>query len=100
MPSEEKAHILGIPRPNLVIVFDNEKGSEFRVQCEVPLSQEHAHALLEQLQANSKAKLTAAQGTVHKAIELYEQTAQPGRKISEVSKKIIDKAFEATIDNL
>jgi hypothetical protein len=90
----------GIGRPNLVIVFDNEKGSEFRVQCEVPLNETHATVLLAQLQANNPKSLTEAMDTVHAAIEEYNKTAPSGGQVSPVSKKIIDNAFEATKDNL
>lgn len=93
-------HVEGIGRPNLVVVFDNEKKAEFRVQCEVPLSETHTTVLLAQLQANNRESLTEAMGTVHTAIEDYNRTNPPGGPVSTVSKQIIEKAFAATKDNL
>lgn len=85
---------LGIDRPNLVVVFDNEKRFEFRVQCELPLMDETvAMRLVRQLQSDQAAQLREAKETV---LGIVKQN----KNITPVSRKIIETAFDASIDYL
>jgi cell division septation protein DedD len=90
--------IRGIPRPNFVVVFDNEKRFEFRVQCEVPLSnEEQAMELLGLLRGRAQDGFTRAKATVQNVIEEYNKSAPNEKKISALSKEIIEKAFNDAI---
>ena len=87
---------LGIPRPNLVIVFDNEKRFEFRVQCEVPvLDEKVALALVKLLQADEVGAMNEAKNTIMKIVEAHKKPP-----ITAVSRRIIATAFDASIEFL
>ena len=86
MPQEK---IFGTLRPNLVVVFDNEKRFEFRVQCEVPVSDEEvAMKLVGQLQSNKVSDLITAKT---KVLEIVDDIPE----ITKVSRSIIAAAFDA-----
>lgn len=88
MPS---THIDGTLRPNLVMEFDNEKGWQFRVQCEVNVADKQAGADLEkQLQSRNPDTLSKAKSTVV-------GIADKIQGITPLSRRIIREAFDEAI---
>ncbi len=78
--------------PNLIFQYDNEKGSEFRVQCEVPLVNEaDAKAVKEALTKGTEEALKQAKAKVFGLID-------PGA--SPVFKQIVEQAFDDNIKQL
>ena len=58
MGSDDSKRALGKRIPNLVVVVDSEQGAEFRVQCEVVISDVNDAALLsKQLRSKSKKQI-------------------------------------------
>ena len=91
MPVTADNRVRGVLRPNLVVVFDNEKRFEFRVQCEVPLPDEgQAVKLVRQLRSDDPVQLADAKVTVLKIAQ--------DMKITQTSQRIIEAAFNASIE--
>ena len=75
--------------PNLVFQYDNEKGSEFRVQCEVPLVDEEEAASLK------KDVMTGTPAALRRARELILSRVDPGA--TPMFKQIVGQAFDDNI---
>ena len=92
MPVNNVSIIEGTLRPNLVVVFDNQRRFEFRVQCEVELpNEQQAMDIVRQLRSNDPNLLREARKTV---LEIAEH------KTTDVSKEIIGTAFDKCIHYL
>ena len=92
MTTKGASHTEGTLRPNLVVVFDNQRRFEFRVQCEVELpNEQQALEIVKRLRSNNPKELGEAKATV---LEIAEH------KTTNVSKEIIGAAFDKCIDYL
>ena len=83
--------IRGTLRPNLVMEIDNQKGAQFRVQCEVPVDKNTVMELMMHLESRNPEKLRAAKTTV---LESAKKNI-PG--VTPLSLKIIADSFDDAI---
>jgi len=91
-PSGNLGQIKGKRVPNLVMVIDNEKGSEFRVQCEVVFKDE-----ADAKRVNSEVAKGTPEG-LKRAKKLIMANIDPGA--TQVFRNIIDQAFDDNIKQL
>ena len=83
------ARSMGRKVPNLLIVYDSETGSEFRVQCEMPLPDEAEAARLKQ------DLLTGTPEALKRVKERVAARIDPGATAA--FKKIVSDAFDENI---
>jgi len=89
---DQVGRTLGIIRHNLLMVFDNEKGWEFRSQCEVPIGDGgKAQEIVVLLANNTPDSLETAKGLVASSIH---------PKATELFKRCIADGFDENIANL
>jgi hypothetical protein len=74
--------------PNLIIYYDNEYGSEFRVQLEVPLSPDEATTVRKNLLTGTPETLKSARELV---LSRVDSEAKP------IFRQIMGQAFDANI---
>lgn len=91
MAKRKRSRIPGIIRPNLVITHDNEKGWEFRVQCEVLFKKypKDARQVSDILTGRVKGDPGEAKRLVERNINDAATT---------VFREIVSKGFDANID--
>ena len=83
---------MGKRLPNLVFQYDNEKGSEFRVQCEVPLVDEDEAARVK------KDVMTGTPAALRRAREVILSRVDPGA--TAMFKQIVGQAFDENIRDI